>query len=114
MGSKLNLPPEFIRNIEGVFGETGREFLAHLSALISEAAQKWDLTAVRPVPDLSYNFVAFAQRGDEQVVLKMGVPNREMKSEMAALRLFHGEGACRLLDYDKEKYWILLERLKPG
>ena len=110
----MNLPPEFIRNIEGAFGETGTEFLAHLPALIDEAAQKWGLTAVRSVPDLSYNFVAFAQRGDEQVVLKMGVPNREMKSEMAALRLFHGDGACRLLDSDEEKYWLLQERLQPG
>jgi len=30
------------------------------------------------------------------------------------LRLFNGEGACRLLEYDEEKYWMLLERLNPG
>lgn len=47
-------------------------------------------------------------------MLKMGVPNREFKSEMAALRLFNGEGACRLLDSDEEDYWMLLERLQPG
>ncbi len=69
---------------------------------------------MRPVPTLSYNFAAFANRGDEQVVLKMGVPDRELKSEMATLRLFNGEGACRLIDCDEEKYWMLLERLKPG
>jgi streptomycin 6-kinase len=44
----------------------------------------------------------------------MGVPNREMKSEMAALRLFNGEGACRLLECDEDRYWMLLERLNPG
>ncbi len=38
-----------------------------------------------------------------QVVLKIGVPKRELKSEMAALRLFDGDGACRLIDYDEEK-----------
>ncbi len=69
---------------------------------------------MRPVPTLSYNFVAFADRGDEQVVLKMGVPDRELKSEMAALRLFNSQGACRLIDYDEEKYFFLLERLNPG
>ena len=47
-------------------------------------------------------------------MLKMGVPNREFKSEMAALRLFNGKGACRLISYDEEKYRMLLERLKPG
>jgi streptomycin 6-kinase len=110
----LNLPVEFVSNIEGGWGETGRQFLAHLPALIDQASQRWGLTDVHPSPELSYNFVAFAKRGEEQVVLKMGVPNRELLSEMAALRLFNGEGACKLIDYDEEKYWILLERLKPG
>ncbi|RPI94746.1 MAG: hypothetical protein EHM40_05470 [Chloroflexi bacterium] len=110
----MNLPSEFISNIEGTFGEAGRQFLASLPASIAEASQRWGLTDVQPSPTLSYNFVAFANRGDEQVVLKMGVPDRELKSEMAALRLFNGEGACRLIDCDEEKYWMLLERLKPG
>ena len=109
----MNLPPEFIRNIQG-FGEAGKQFLADLPALIREASRNWKLTDVEPAPTLSYNFVAFANRGDEQVVLKMGVPNRELKSEMAALRLFNGEGACKLLESDEEKYWMLLERLTPG
>jgi streptomycin 6-kinase len=83
------------------------------------------LTDVKPAPTLSYNFVAFATRtsysppknggsAQRDVVLKMGVPNREFLSEMEALRLFNGEGACKLLDYDEEKYWMLLERLNPG
>jgi streptomycin 6-kinase len=110
----LNLPSEFINNIEGVFGEAGRQFLANLPPLIDQASQTWGLTDVHPSPELSYNFVAFAKRGEEQVVLKMGVPNRELKSEMAALRLFNGEGACKLIDCDEEKYWMLLERLQPG
>ena len=110
----MNLPSEFINNIEGVFGEAGSQFLANIPVLIEEASQKWGLTDVRPSSTLSYNFVAFAKRGDEEVVLKMGVPNRELKSEMAALRLFNGEGACKLIDYDEEKYWMLLERLQPG
>jgi streptomycin 6-kinase len=110
----LNLPLEFIRNIEGVFGEAGSQFLADLPSLIAEASQKWGLTDVQASPELSYNFVAFANRGHEQVVLKMSVPNREARSEMAALRLFHGEGACCLIDHDEDKCWMLLERLKPG
>ena len=110
----MNLPFDFIRNIEGVFGDAGKQFITNLPALIDEASQRWGLKNVQPAPTLSYNFVAFADRGDEQVVLKMGVPDRELKSEMAALRLFDGDGACRLIDCDEEKYWMLLERLKPG
>jgi streptomycin 6-kinase len=110
----LKLPSEFISNIQNTFEEDGYAFLKALPESIADASARWGLTDVEPSPTLSYNFVAFANRGDEQVVLKMGVPNREFESEMATLRLFNGEGACRLIDCDEERYWMLLERLKPG
>jgi streptomycin 6-kinase len=131
----MDLPPEFISNIQNTFREDGHAFLKALPDLIAEASARWGLTDVQPAPTLSYNFVAFARRGEvisphdtiipqtigrgdpaptQNVVLKMGVPNREIKSEMAALRLFNGEGACQLLECDEERYWMLLERLNPG
>jgi streptomycin 6-kinase len=110
----MNLPPEFISIIQNTYREDGYAFLKALPDLILEASTRWNLTNVQPAPTLSYNFVAFAKRGNEQVVLKMGVPNDEMESEIEALRLFNGEGACRLIDCDEEKSWLLLERLHPG
>lgn len=110
----MNLPAEFISNIQNTFQERGDAFLRALPDSIAAASSDWGLTDVRPAPNLSYNFVAFAKRDGEQLVLKMGVPNPELESEMAALRLFNGEGACRLIDYEEEKYWMLLERLSPG
>ena len=119
----MNLPPEFISTIQNTYREEGHAFLKALPELIAEASVRWGLTDVQPAPTLSYNFVAFAASTTPQtiggfaqrnVVLKMGVPNNEMRSEMAALRLFNGEGACRLLEYDEEKCWMLLERLNPG
>jgi streptomycin 6-kinase len=110
----MTLPPEFISNIRNVFKDKGDAFLAALPDSIAQASVKWGLTNVEPVPTLSYNFVAFADRGDRSVVLKMGVPNRELLSEIEALRLFNGEGACQLIDADEVNYWMLLERLTPG
>jgi streptomycin 6-kinase len=110
----MNLPPEFITNIQNTFQEDGHTFLKSLPDLINEASARWGLTDIQPSSNLSYNFVAFAKRRNKQVVLKMGVPNSDMESEIAALRLFNGEGACRLIDYDEEKSWMLLERLRPG
>jgi streptomycin 6-kinase len=133
----MNLPPEFILTIQNTFGDAGHAFLDALPESVEEASVRWGLTDVQPVSNLSYNFVAYAKfsltaknakgakkelklrdlrelGGSNDVVLKMGVPNREARSELAALRLFNGEGACRLLEYDEEKCWMLLERLKPG
>ena len=69
---------------------------------------------VEPLSDLSYNFVAFAQRSGQQVVLKIGVPHRELTSEIAALRCFDGRGVVHLLAADEERSAFLLERLQPG
>jgi streptomycin 6-kinase len=129
----MELPPAFLSTIRNGFGQEGEKFLATLPESISEASARWNLTEVEPVPMLSYNFVAFARfpspiraecfaneaggevrGGGSEVVLKMGVPDFEMESQIAALKLFNGEGACKLLDYDEERCWMLLERLKPG
>jgi streptomycin 6-kinase len=69
---------------------------------------------IQPVPNLSYNFVAFAKRDKKDVILKIGIPNPELNSEMAALKLFNGDGACQLLECDEERGFLLLERLNPG
>ena len=110
----MKLPSDFISNIQNVFQEDGVAFLKALPDLIAEASARWGLTDAQPVSNLSYNFVAFANRGDEKVALKIGVRNDELISEMAALHLFNGEGACRLIDSDEERGFLLLERLTPG
>ncbi|MCC6501365.1 MAG: phosphotransferase [Anaerolineales bacterium] len=137
----MNLPPDFISTIKNVFGADGERFIAELPELVEEVSQRWGLRNVQPVSNLSYNFVAFAESSQftakraksakkglnlralrelgglekwGDVVLKIGVPRGELTSEMAALRLFNGEGACRLMDCDEEKGLLLLERLQPG
>lgn len=126
----MQLPDFFITTVRNVFKEDGEKFLAVLPFLIQETSQRWRLSDVQPVSNLSYNFVAFAKQkpssigsptgvlrkgqGEGDVVLKMGVPNRELTSEMAALKLFDGNGACQLLECDEERGLLLLERLKPG
>jgi streptomycin 6-kinase len=47
-------------------------------------------------------------------VLKIGVPNPELASEIAALDFYAGRGACRLLNADATLGLLLLERLTPG
>lgn len=111
----MNLPSDFISTIRNAYKEAGDKFLADLPALVDEAARRWNLTDIRPVSNLSYNFVCYALSSNSQnVVLKIGVPNNELTSEMAALRLFNGEGAVQLLDCDKANGFLLLERLQPG
>lgn len=110
----MKLTDAFVRNICHSFGAEGQRWLADLPDLLNQAARRWDLSLGEPFL-LSYNYVCAAARADgTPAVLKIGVPNREILSEMTALRLFAGEGACRLLEADDENYTYLLERLDPG
>jgi streptomycin 6-kinase len=112
--SAITLPDTFILTIRNAFGAAGGKFLSDLPALIDEAAQRWDLSNIRPVENLSYNFVAFAARAGQEVILKLGVPNPELTAEMDALRLYDGRGACQLFESDAPKGMLLVERLRPG
>jgi streptomycin 6-kinase len=109
----LDLPAEFVRNILGSF-PSGTDWLRQLPGLVETAAERWNLTLGSPYP-LSYNYVCRATRRDgTPVVLKIGVPNRELTSEIETLRFYDGQGACRILEGDPDNGLLLLERLQPG
>lgn len=86
-----------------------------LPLLAAEYVGRWSLTLLAPYPNLSYNYVAPAVRVDGRgVVLKVGTPCDELRTEVAALRFYDGTGSVRLLDADVERGALLLERLVPG
>ena len=98
-----------------LYGETGAEWLRRLSDLIDDCARRWSLTVLPPFAPLSYNYVAPAVRADgTEVVLKLGVVNPELLTEIAALQAYDGHGIVRLLKADPDRGVLLLERLKPG
>jgi len=49
-----------------------------------------------------------------EVVLKIQWPHRESEHEAAALELWAGDGAVRLLAHDADRHALLLERCRPG
>jgi len=110
----VNLPTRFCNNIILAFGDAGRQYLEALPDLLAAAAKHWDLNLGDPFL-LSYNYVCVATRADgTPAVLKIGVPNSELTSEIAALRRYAGQGACKLYESDPDAGMLLLERLEPG
>lgn len=101
--------------IRDVHGATGEAWLERLPELIEAFAARWSLTVLRPFPELSYNYVTPVIGADgEPLVLKAGVPHSELWSEIDALRAFGGRGIARLIDADRERGVLLLERVLPG
>jgi streptomycin 6-kinase len=110
-----SVPDDFARTIVELYDDAGTAWLSRLPALLAECEQRWSLTVRPPFVPLSYNYVAPATRADgTEVVLKVGVPNPELLTEIAALRLYDGHGIARLLDADPDQGILLLERLEPG
>jgi streptomycin 6-kinase len=76
---------------------------------------RWGLTLGEPFDASVASLVrpGVTEAGDE-VVLKIQQPHRESEHEAAALELWDGEGAVRLLAHDPERHALLLERCVPG
>ncbi len=111
-----NYIPQRLRDtIERVHGEAGRRWLATLPTLLSECRARFSLELHEPFENLSYNLVLPGRTSDEtEIVLKLGVPCRELLTEAATLDLFQGQGTVRLLAQDAPRGILLLERISPG
>ena len=109
------LPAEFRERVAATFAAGGRRWLAALPQLLKDCETRWDLEIGPPITPLSYNFVAPASLSDgRQIILKLGVPNSELNSEILALRTYNSRGSVRLIDADPRAGVLLLERLTPG
>lgn len=105
----------FEKNIINLLGTEGRIWLNRLPEVIDILADQWTLTALLPVSNMSWNYVATGTRnGDQPVVLKIGPTLRGSLAEYAALKHFGGQGAIHVLDLDKKYHALLLERARPG
>lgn len=111
----VQVPNNLKETIERVYGEKGRQWLATLPSLLVECRQRWALELGVPFDNLSYNLVIPGRTSQgAEVVLKLGVPCRELLTEASALSLFRGRGAVRLLDHDAPRGVLLIERAMPG
>jgi streptomycin 6-kinase len=112
----LTLPLKFVATVRSTFGAAGEDLLRDLPTIVAECKARWNVELFDHFSNLSFNYVVPGKLGDgTEVVLKIGVPeNKELLTEMAALRLFNGKGVVRLIDAAPEKGVFLLERVLPG
>lgn len=88
----------------------GSEWLDRLPQLAVECAEQWGLELGPPFADSNASLVLPAS----DAVLKINFPDAESEHEPEALRLWDGEGAVRLFEYDEARRALLLERCEPG
>ena len=111
--------PHLSRHFEDIivstWGREGRAWLDRLPSLIEAYAERWNLTIRSPLTTPSYSLIVYVTTADAtDAVLKMGVPNPELRTEVHALRAFARGPVVPLLDADPGQGVLLLKRIRPG
>jgi streptomycin 6-kinase len=106
------VPAELAASHQKYSGESGRAWIAALPALAADCIDRWRLevdgnTAFGAVALI----VPVVRRDGSKAVLKLQPVDDETAGEPAALRLWTGRGAVRLLEHDPDSGAMLLERL---
>jgi streptomycin 6-kinase len=92
----------------------GAEWLARLPRLVRELTELWELEPGEPY-DAHISLVLPALRSDgTAAVLKLNFPDPESEHEADALALWDGAAAVRLLEHDRARNGLLVERCVPG
>ena len=109
------LQPELAARLVEVYGEEGRAWCDAFPALLERVCERWGLTLGEPFAYVGYAYVVPAEMPDgTRAVLKLAPPEKEVVSEISALRHYNGAGICQLIDGDESEVSLLLEGLEPG
>ncbi|CAM5546824.1 hydroxyurea phosphotransferase [Streptomyces canarius] len=108
----IDIPGELAQAQETYNGAAGRAFIAALPDLAADFLRRWRLTLDGPSMNGVSALVLPVVRADGlRAVLKLQLTDEESVGEPAALRVWDGDGAVRLLDHDPATGTMLLERL---
>ena len=63
---------ELEKNIINLYGEQGKQWLGNLSALTDQVKITHGLSNLKPVQNLSYNYILSGLQGSQPIILKLG------------------------------------------
>src|SRR5689334_8435149 len=97
----------FEKNIITLYGDKGSQWLDHLPNLITQLAATYGLSNLKPVKNLSYNYVLSGFQGPQSIILKLGLDIDGFKREAAALIALEGFGVVQI--FSENTGLLLLE-----
>ncbi|MFF4659555.1 aminoglycoside phosphotransferase family protein [Streptomyces sp. NPDC001381] len=108
----IHIPRALVTEQVKIHGEEGRAFIAGLPDLVAEFLERWDLrTDGPPMHGVCALVLPVTAADGTPAVLKLQRVDEESAGEPAALRLWGGGSAVRMLRHDGRTGALLLERL---
>ena len=105
----------FKKNILRIWGKQGEIWLSGLDKTIDQLKEHWNLTDLKPVENMTYNYVAKALKDSkEQVVLKISCDIDEVEREYGVYQRHKDNSFVHLFDFYKNKKALLLQQAVPG
>ena len=99
-------------NILSIYRDRGRLWLDELPKHVQQLEALWGLSYLKPLDNLTYNYVLSGFQDDLPIILKLSLNASDLEREAKALNVFEGFGGVSVLN--KNKNAILLEQALPG
>ena len=111
-GQQVKIMQTFKSNIIEIYGVKGEVWLQALPSMVDAISKQYGLTALRPVSNMSFNYVASGYQNEKAVILKLGLDTLALSKEADCLKAFLNYGAVKVLAYDEGM--ILMKKADPG
>lgn len=110
--NNIRIPEEFAEGLMSRFGREAEGWLKKVPRMLGDRLQDWDLSLEdKPVLHGAMGLIFFVKKEEEELVLKLSWLDDLTESENKALRIWGGNGAVKLLEYDDRTHASLMERL---
>lgn len=103
---------KFQSTIKSLYGEKGLVWLAKISNKTERLSKLWSLSDLKPVNNMTYNYVLAGFQNGQPVVLKLSMDHAGLEHEAEVLNAFKQHGCIQVKT--SEPGALLLERAIPG
>lgn len=103
---------EFRNTIIKIYGKRAEVWLKKLPSLLKERCDRYGISELTPVKNLSYNYVAKGKMAGKDVIVKTGLNHQALSREASCLTDLKSDSLVKLIK--REEDILILEALTPG
>ena len=103
---------QFRKNTIALYGKHGKDWLERLPAIRAAISKKYQLSALNPVSNMSFNYVCSGMQNEKPIMLKLGFDQQAFSKEADCLQAFEQYGSAKVIA--TEPGMIIMQKLDPG